>query len=175
MILPVPEVTFLRLAWAFFAIVLIGLPSLAASATWGRIKDQYRWPAWAGSPPFEELFRYPSSRRWNAGVEIIRSAEEFQSLWNDLGRRDQPPLVNFQERMVVVYFLGGRPMSGYSVRIEGIEIRNGLMHVRALETAPGIGCGGGLVATAPWTAITTVRLPGGAEVSVAREAPPCLP
>jgi hypothetical protein len=57
---------------------------------------------------------------------IVRSPEEWEALWSRhvadrIGTRREPPLVGFQEQLVVGFFAGDRPTGGYAVRFLGLE------------------------------------------------------
>ena len=110
-----------------------------------------------------------------ATLRVVRSESEFYALWHTaLGRNvASAPDADFRNHIVIAYFLGGRPTSGYYLEAERVEIRSGTMTVNLVEFFPGACCGAGLTATMPEIWISTIPWKGPAEVEMRREPHSC--
>lgn len=99
----------------------------------------------------------------NALRLVIKNREEFSELWKRLTAQVQPadgvpplPDIDFSKDMVVVAAMGVRPMSGYSIMIDGACEVDGQVEVFVTSVEAG-GCAGQLqIVTSPADA---VRLP----------------
>ncbi len=108
-------------------------------------------------PPFHS---FPSE---NALRLVIKNREEFSNYWKRLTSRVSPvngvpplPEVDFSKEMVVVAAMGVRPMSGYSIMIDGACEVDGQVEV-FVSNVDDASCSGQLqIVTSPADA---VRLP----------------
>lgn len=106
--------------------------------------------------PFEVIAKPSKAYNHRAGsIEVARTPEELAVLWPSISLRDPLPVVDFQNRMVVVYFMGPMPDLGSGVQIDEIQIRGGTMILQVSEWD----CGGGQMTHAPALVLTTVRWP----------------
>jgi hypothetical protein len=70
---------------------------------------------------------------------------------------DQPQPVDFAAERVVVVALGQRPTGGYSVRVESVAERGGVLEISAVEEAPGPSCLTTQALTQPFVVIAVAR------------------
>jgi hypothetical protein len=68
---------------------------------------------------------------------VVRTAAEWQKLWQQHSPDRPMPPVDFSKEMVVGVFLGSRPTAGYGVTIVKTIDANGVLHVQYRESAPG--------------------------------------
>ncbi|HEU4828575.1 MAG TPA: protease complex subunit PrcB family protein [Gemmatimonadales bacterium] len=91
---------------------------------------------------------------------IVTSEEEMEALWSQIhaGQASVPPLpsVDFGEEMVLVAALGGKPSSGYAIRIDSVAARGEGLEVFLRQSRPAPDCAVLAVITAP---VDLVRLP----------------
>jgi len=67
---------------------------------------------------------------------VIRSDQELQFAWLDLGMIGPPPTVDFDSWSVVVHFAGARPAQGYSLYFAYAGADDGVLRVDLDETLP---------------------------------------
>ena len=67
----------------------------------------------------------------------VRTAAEWQKLWQQHSPDRPMPSVDFSKEMVVGVFLGSRPTAGYGVAIVKTIDADGVLHVQYRESAPG--------------------------------------
>ena len=84
---------------------------------------------------------------------VVTDAQAFADLWAELNQGSAPvpplPAVDFAKEIVVGFASGGRPTSGYSVRLyDPVRVR-GVVEVKVEETTPGADCALLQVITAP--------------------------
>jgi uncharacterized protein YqhQ len=127
------------LAFVFGSFLIFGAPAVASAQI-----------------PFEPLRHGKNSFPVrNAKAELVQSPEQLANLWQEMGRRDIPPIVDFKKHAVVAYFAGWKPDTGYDAVIEGVKIRGGEMVVEILETTTG-NCIAGQTAVAPYDVVLTI-------------------
>ena len=68
---------------------------------------------------------------------VVRTAAEWQKLWQQHSPDRPMPSVDFSKEMVVGVFLGNRPTAGYGVAVVKTIDANGVLHVQYRESAPG--------------------------------------
>lgn len=130
----------------------------------------------AAAVPFDVIARSRSAYGWPpVPVTVVRSAEEFQTLWRELGYLGSPPEFDFRKRMLVAYRMGHQPGPGSSLTIDAVEIRSGTMRLLVREVFGNRECGGGTVLEAPAIVISTVRWPGPVEADRQSEVGTCEP
>jgi len=84
---------------------------------------------------FTSVARGTSSQIDEARQVVVRSAEDWQTLWKT--HSSQPvPKVDFSTSIVAGVFLGSRPTAGYDVRITGVRRTPGGAVVEYSETKP---------------------------------------
>lgn len=124
--------------------------------------------------PFQVLKQGTATAfRLDASARLVTSQDELMSAWSDLRRRDQPPMVDFKRHSAVIYHPGLKPTTGYSIDIERVSIRAGIMQVEAVLTVPGAGCVTGQTATLPFVVIETVPWKGEVEAMLRRLSHDC--
>jgi hypothetical protein len=128
---------------AVFSIALMGCPGVPLETA--RV-------ALPGSD-YDSRFEDPVRR-------VIRSETEWWKFWNDLygdTANAEPPAVDFEQEMIIVVALGGRPSPGYSIDIDvfGSEYR---ARVRVRETKPCNGQAALAVMTFPVAAFRVQRI-----------------
>jgi hypothetical protein len=68
---------------------------------------------------------------------VVRTAAEWQKLWQQHSPDRPMPSIDFSKEIVVGVFLGSRPTAGYGVAIVKAIDANGVLHVQYRESAPG--------------------------------------
>jgi hypothetical protein len=84
---------------------------------------------------FTSVHRGTQSRIEEPREVTIRTAAEWQTLWNEHAPSERPR-VDFTKDMVVGVFLGTRPTGGYSVEIVSVEATGEGIVVSYRETQP---------------------------------------
>jgi hypothetical protein len=91
---------------------------------------------------------------------VIRTAEEWQSVWTAINRPFVPPAalpqVDFAREVVLIAALGTRGSAGYAVRIDSVRHAGSSVIVRVHRTQPVDGCPVGATMTQP---VDLVRIP----------------
>lgn len=92
---------------------------------------------------------------------VIRTQAAWESFWNELTGNLLPqpeaPVIDFDQRMLVVATMGVRNTGGYSISVAGIFDSDGRIIVRVLESSPGPTCITTQALTAPATAVSLAR------------------
>lgn len=72
----------------------------------------------------------------------IRTAEEFQTLWQYMfnGEGSPMPVVDFAQEEVLAVFNGSHSTTGYRVRVTKVEDKNGVRHITIERIEPGETC-----------------------------------
>ena len=91
---------------------------------------------------------------------IVRTAGEWQALWNEHRPDESPAPVDFSKSMAIGIFLGFRNTGGYSVAITSIERTGGDVIVTWKESKPGPQAIASQVLTFPFHIVRTERLAG---------------
>ena len=132
------------------AVVALGL---AAVLLGGCLPEGLRWAGpgetggemdegeGTGQVPFNALDHGVRSGIRDARRLVIRDVETWQALWAEhvAGRVPAPPLppVDFAREMVLAFFLGEKPTSGYTATItEVLQLQDKLRVKVAVETPP---------------------------------------
>jgi hypothetical protein len=84
-----------------------------------------------------------------AQQSVVRTADEWQSLWQRHAPGRAAPVVDFTGNMVVAVFLGSRPSGGYQAEITGITTDGSVMVVQWAERRPAPGQAAAQVMTSP--------------------------
>ena len=88
---------------------------------------------------------------------VVRTAEEWQTLWSSHSPTAPAPAVDFAQSVVVGVFLGARPTDGFSVEITSVrEEDNGLL-VEYCERRPDPAALVGQIVTSPFHLVTLPR------------------
>ena len=102
----------------------------------------------------------PMSGVIEARQAIVRSAEEWRTLWAEhAGTRELPP-VDFTREIVVAVFAGSRPTAGYDVEVLGVRSEGDATVVEYREHRPGRDAITAQVMTSPF-AIVAIPRPSG--------------
>jgi hypothetical protein len=91
---------------------------------------------------------------------VVRSAAEWQSLWQRHAPGRPAPTVDFTRNMVLAVFLGSRPSGGYQVEITGVRSDGKGLVVEWTERRPGPGQMAAQVLTSPSHIVTVPRQDG---------------
>lgn len=77
----------------------------------------------------------PFSSVSEPAVRIVKTDDEWQSLWRDIGAAEAP-VADLQTYIGVAVFLGQRNTGGYSVKLLDSIVENGKVVVRYSESVP---------------------------------------
>jgi hypothetical protein len=91
---------------------------------------------------------------------VVRTAAEWQSLWQRHAPGRPAPAVDFNKNMVLAVFLGSRPSGGYQVQITGVKSDGKALVVQWAERRPAPGQMAAQVMTAPSHIVTVPRHDG---------------
>jgi hypothetical protein len=113
-----------------------------------------------GSPTLRTIEQGDHSL-FDAGRQLVaRTPAEWNALWREhAGERPQPP-VDLSKEMVVGVFLGSRPTAGFTIRIAGVDEKDGAVVVRYRETRPPQGGLTAQVLTSPYHLAAVARRAG---------------
>ncbi len=92
----------------------------------------------------------PLSNGSTARESVVRSAEEWNSLWASLPTKQAAPQVAFDQMMVVGVFVGNRPTTGYKVEITGARKEGDELVVLWKEVPPVQGSSVNATVTSPF-------------------------
>jgi hypothetical protein len=107
----------------------------------------------------------PDTREWHAPTSGVHEARQivlkgrngWRAIWEELGRDEDVPRVNFYDHMVVGVFLGPRPSAGYEVQIGTPQETDRELVIPYHVVAPLPGSPLGAETTYPWQARVIVR------------------
>ena len=75
---------------------------------------------------------------------LIKSAEEWASVWKNLHKTKSPapakPEIDFETQYVVAAFMGMRSNGGYSIEISDIQLADDMLQVKVLHHKAGKDC-----------------------------------
>ncbi len=133
----------------------------------------------AAGPPFEHLT--PGTQAsgfdrllWQPTVLLATSPGEFESILRRAGRRLPPPLVDFRNHSVLVYFAGMKDSGGFRALADGVHIERGTMVLEVVDQQPGPGCLTPQTATFPMAIVVTTPWRGPVSFEERIELrPPC--
>ena len=95
---------------------------------------------------------------------VIGTAGEWEEFWNEFAGAivptPDPPVIDFEARMVIVAAMGERSTGGYTIAIEDVTEGEDGVTARVVETSPGASCLLAQVITAPVTAVSVTRREG---------------
>lgn len=91
---------------------------------------------------------------------VVRTAADWQALWQRHAAGRQPPAVDFAKHMVIGVFLGSRSSSGYQVEITGVRNEGSTLIVQWAERAPAPGLIAAQVMTSPAHLVTVPQHQG---------------
>jgi hypothetical protein len=110
---------------------------------------------------------------------VVRTTDEWRSLWAAHDARNPPPSVDFSKNMVVALFLGSRRTAGFSVDITGVESGPSALTVTYAEQGPAPGDITAQMLTFPFVMVALPRQTGdvvflavNSDAQVAPGAPP---
>ena len=81
---------------------------------------------------------------------VVRSANDWTTLWNSHNPQQPAPAVDFGQHVVVGVFLGSRPTAGFGVTITAVKTKSGRAVVEYAERRPGPGSLVAQVITSPF-------------------------
>ena len=71
---------------------------------------------------------------------VVNTAEDWRRIWERAYAKESPrpalPQIDFEKHMVVAFFDGAKPSSGYDVMIEKAEVKADRLHVQVTVTEP---------------------------------------
>lgn len=77
-------------------------------------------------------------------LKVIQDADSWKALWTEMNSIVMPqpalPEVDFNQKMVVAYFLGTQNYGGHSVKIKQLYMLGDVLQVDVVHTAPGKNC-----------------------------------
>ncbi len=85
--------------------------------------------------PFSTVDRGVTSGIKEAGFFVLRTEEEWQRFWRRHASSD-PPVVDFSREMVIAAFMGEQRTGGFSIEIQKVEDKGGLLKVLVQKTLP---------------------------------------
>jgi hypothetical protein len=91
---------------------------------------------------------------------VVRTPEEFATLWKSHANDRKMPEVDFTSNMLVGIFLGSRPTGGYSAEIVSAQPEGNTLVVKYKETRPGRGMMTAQVLTSPFHLVTVPKFDG---------------
>ena len=109
--------------------------------------------------PFTDVARGSNSRIDEPRQVVIRSIDEWRTLWKEHGAAALP-VVDFSKSMVVGVFIGSRPTAGYRVDIVGVRKEGATVVVEYRETAPAPDAMVAQMLTSPFHLVSLPRTDG---------------
>lgn len=103
---------------------------------------------------------------------VVRDAKELAALWKEHEPNGTPPVVDFDESMVIAVFLGTRRTAGYTAEITRIDRQDPGLLVTWREQRPGPDDLVAQVVTAPFHIVQTGIQPGQVRFQRSPDAPP---
>ena len=116
--------------------------------------------AQTSSPPVATVGEGSSSGIDEPNTVIVRSAAEWDALWNSHAGPQPAPAVDFSLNVVAAAFLGIRPTAGYRVEIVGTRRENDALVVEYVERRPAADAIVLQVLTSPFHIVTLPRFNG---------------
>ncbi len=111
----------------------------------------------ATGPRMVPIAHGPLSNGAAAREAVVRSPEEWTSLWTSLPTKQNAPSVAFDQMMVVGVFLGNRPTSGYRVEFTGVRRDGDALVVSWREIPPAEGSSVTATVTTPFAVAGVTR------------------
>lgn len=84
---------------------------------------------------FEILKQDSYGGRDNESVVVVKSQDELNKLYKELGWSDVPK-VEFNQNNVVALFMGEKRTGGYSIGVKKVSIDDGVVTLKVLKTKP---------------------------------------
>lgn len=129
--------------------------------------DPAAGPEWPDLPPGAVAVQYDLvdevHTTQTSGIDdrrrvVIRTQAAWEAFWAEFAAnvvpQPDPPIIDFDQQMVVAATMGLRSSGGYSIAVEGIFEDEGRLIVRVLERSPGPTCATIQAVTSPATAVT---------------------
>jgi hypothetical protein len=91
---------------------------------------------------------------------VVRTAQEWQGLWNEHDARSAAPAVDFAQSTVVAVFLGTCPTAGFAVEIAAVKTEGSRTIVEYRERRPPGGALTAQVLTSPFHVVRLARTSG---------------
>ena len=90
----------------------------------------------------------------------VRTAAEWNTLWQQHSPDRTQPVVDFSKEMVVGVFMGSRPSAGYTISILSTIQKDGKTLVRYQETMPAKGTMTAQIITSPYHLVAVPKAAG---------------
>lgn len=84
---------------------------------------------------FEILKQDAYGGRDNESTVVIKSQDELNKLYKELGWSDVPK-IEFAQNNVVALFMGEKRTGGYSISVKKVSINDGIVTLKVLKTKP---------------------------------------
>ena len=114
----------------------------------------------AGAPQMVPVAHGPLSNRATPSDVVMRTTDEWESLWRSLPTKQDPPSVSFAETMMVGIFVGNRPTAGYRVEVTGVRLDGDTLVVSWREVEPAAGAVVNQTVTTPFALAAVSRHEG---------------
>lgn len=77
-------------------------------------------------------------------LQVIQEAAQWESLWGQITSITMPapplPQVDFEQQMVIAYFLGTQNSGGHAIEIGKVEVNQNVLTVEVTHTSAGKNC-----------------------------------
>jgi hypothetical protein len=93
-----------------------------------------------GDIAFETVLLTQSSELDEALGLLIDSQEEWDDVWDEIGRGGPPPSVDFRRDDLLLVSAGSQPNRCYSIQIQNVRLLGGRLEVDADQREPGADC-----------------------------------
>lgn len=107
---------------------------------------------------FSELdrgsFSLGSSLHISKQLVTIDNQDDFDMLWDLFSERQSPPMLDFEEHLVLALLMGRQRTGGYSISVNHIDEFERFLRVEVICLLPGKNCGVGQSETDPYQFVT---------------------
>ena len=104
------------------------------------------------------LSGHPLGATLAGGTLVITNQTAWASFWQQHQSialpPPPPPVVDFTQHAVIAVIAGTRPSGGFSLTIDAVVKRNGVLHADTTEAQPGVTCGVPAIITHPFHIVT---------------------
>ena len=114
----------------------------------------------AQTPSFTNVAKGDVSGQQETRQVTVRTAAEWQTLWNSHSPTEKIPSVDFAKQMVVGIFLGSKPSTGHEVEIVGVRTERKDLVVEYVQKQPGRGTMAAQILTEPFHLVAVARHSG---------------
>lgn len=110
---------------------------------------------------------------------VIRDEAAWEAFWDDFAAQVQPqpeaPAVDFSTHMVIAATMGQRSSGGYTISVDEVAEKEGVLYAAVQEVTPGVMCITTDVITAPAVAVLVPRHSGTVAFVDTELELPCAP